>query len=100
MFDFEKELMDSVLEMDTELDTQAEDSVYESDIDFTDEMSIAEAAVDVEIAEACKKEACKKEACKKESCKKEACKKEACKKESDGVCEKCGKPIEQCECNN
>lgn len=84
MFDFERELMDSVLEMDTELDTHTEDSVYESDIDFTDEMSIAEAAVDVEIAEACKKEACKKE---------------ACKKKSDGVCEKCGKPIEQCECN-
>lgn len=79
MFDFERELMDSVLEMDTELDTHTEDSVYESDIDFTDEMSIAETAVDVEIAEACKKE--------------------ACKKESDGVCEKCGKPIEQCECN-
>lgn len=84
MFDFERELMDSVLEMDAELDTHTEDSVYESDIDFTDEMSIAEAAVDVEIAEACKKEACKKE---------------ACKKESDGVCKKCGKPIEQCECN-
>lgn len=84
MFDFERELIDSVLEMDTELDTYTEDSVYESDIDFTDEMSIAEAAVDVEIAEACKKEACKKE---------------ACKKESDGVCKKCGKPIEQCECN-
>lgn len=84
MFDFERELMDSVLEMDTELDTHTEDSVYESDIDFTDEMSIAETAVDVEIAETCKKEACKKE---------------ACKKKSDGVCEKCGKPIEQCECN-
>ena len=86
MFDFERELMDSVLEMDTELDTHTEDSVYESDIDFTDEMSIAEAAVDVEIAEACKKEACKKEGCGNG-------------KGSKGkICEKCGKPVEQCEC--
>lgn len=48
--------------------------VEENLIDVDDEMSIIEAAVDIEIAE-------------------------ACKKEGRGVCEKCGKPAKECTCS-
>ena len=53
-----------------------EDGVEESVIDYEDEMSILEAMADIEINE---------KACKSESKK--------------GVCEKCGKPLEKCECS-
>ena len=53
-----------------------EDEVEESVVDYEDEMSILEAMADIEINE---------KACKSESKK--------------GVCEKCGKPLEKCECS-
>lgn len=82
MYNFEEDLFNSILGLD---ESSVEDQVA---LDPDDEFAMVEAALDIEIAEACKKEACKKESCKKE----------ACKKEGKGVCEKCGKPIEQCEC--
>ena len=71
---FELELESMLLENEVENTTEIEDI----EIDPFDEMSIIEAMVDMEIAEACKKEACKKEG---------------------KVCEKCGKPVEKCECD-
>lgn len=53
-----------------------EDEVEEFVVDYEDEMSILEAIADIEINE---------KACKSESKK--------------GVCEKCGKPLEKCECS-
>lgn len=84
MFDYENDILESAL--DDILGLDSFDESEEVVIDPEDEMSIIEAAADMEIDEACKKEACKKEACKKESTK-------------GKVCEKCGKPIEQCECS-
>ena len=92
MFEYEEMFLEAE---DSLLDDEGV-SVEESYIDPEDEMSIVEAMLDIEIAEACKKEACKKEACKKEACKKEGCGKGS----TSEVCEKCGKPIEQCECGN
>lgn len=89
MFEYENDILESVL--DDILGLDSFDESGEVVIDPEDEMSIIEAAVDMEIDEACKKEACKKEACKKEACKKESTK--------GKVCEKCGKPIEQCDCS-
>lgn len=82
MFEYEE----MFLEAEDSLFDSEEVSTEESYIDPEDEMSIIEAMVDMEIAEACKKEACKKEGCGKG------------KGSKDGVCEKCGKPVEQCEC--
>lgn len=66
---FDEELMESVLmSLDDDLDDD------ESVIDPMDEMSLLEAEIDLEIAE-------------------------ACKKEGKGVCEKCGKPLSKCECS-
>lgn len=78
---------DMFLEEDATLENETVDESY---IDPSDEMSILEAMADIEIEE----KAC---AAKKEACKKEACKKEGtnCK---NGVCEKCGKPKNECTC--
>ena len=82
MYDFD----DMLLEAESSLFDTDDSYVDESYIDPEDEMSIYEAMVDMEIAEACKKEACKKEGCGNG-------------KGSKGkICEKCGKPVEQCEC--
>ena len=82
MYDFD----DMLLETESSLLDDDGSYVDESYIDPEDEMSIYEAMVDMEIAEACKKEACKKEGCDKG-------------KGSKGkICEKCGKPVEKCEC--
>lgn len=76
MFDYETDILESMLD-----DFLVDDMYVEEEtaIDPEDEMSIIEAAVDMEIAEACKKE--------------------SCKKEGKGVCEKCGKPLGKCECS-
>lgn len=73
MYNFEEDLFNSILGLD---ESAMED---ETALDPEDEFAMVEAALDIEIAEACKKE--------------------ACKKEGKGVCEKCGKPIEKCECS-
>lgn len=73
MYNFEEDLFNSILGLD---ESSVEDQVA---LDPDDEFAMVEAALDIEIAEACKKE--------------------ACKKEGKGVCEKCGKPIEKCECS-
>lgn len=75
MFEYEE----MFLEAEDSLFDSEEVSTEESYIDSEDEMSIIEAIVDMEIAEACKKEGCGKGS-------------------KDGVCEKCGKPVKQCEC--
>ena len=67
MFEFD-DLTDSVL---AEFDNSY---VNESVIDPSDPISVLEAELDLEIAE-------------------------ACKKEGKGVCEKCGKPLSKCECS-
>ena len=68
---------DMLLESEVEdIVDDEEDGVEESVIDYEDEMSILEAMADIEINE---------KACKSESKK--------------GVCEKCGKPLEKCECS-
>ena len=77
MFEYEE----MFLEAEDSLFDSEEVSTEESYIDPEDEMSIIEAMVDMEIAEACKKEGCGKG-----------------KGSKDGVCEKCGKPVKQCEC--
>ena len=56
MFNFEQEIMESILLGDME----NQNSISESNIDFTDEMSIIEVAVDAEIAEACNRESAKR----------------------------------------
>lgn len=67
MFEFD-DLTESVL---AEFDASY---VNESIIDPSDPISVLEAELDLEIAE-------------------------ACKKEGRGICEKCGKPLSRCECN-
>lgn len=68
---------DMLLESEAEdIIDDEEDGVEESVIDYEDEMSILEAMADIEINE---------KACKSESKKR--------------VCEKCGKPLEKCECS-
>ena len=68
MYNFEEDLFNSILGLD--------ESAMENEtaLDPDDEFAMVEAALDIEIAE-------------------------ACKKEGKGVCEKCGKPIEKCECS-
>lgn len=73
MFNFEQEIMESILLGDME----NQNSISESNIDFTDEMSIIEVAVDAEIAEACNRESAKR----------------------GKICEKCGKSMSKCECS-
>lgn len=68
MYNFEEDLFNSILGLD---ESAMEDQTA---LDPDDEFAMVEAALDIEIAE-------------------------ACKKEGKGVCEKCGKPIEQCECS-
>lgn len=74
MYGHENEILESVLDDILGLDSYEEGTV----IDPEDEMSIIEAAADIDIEEACKKEATKGKG---------------------KVCEKCGKPVEKCECS-
>ena len=74
MYGYENEILEGVLDDILGLDSYEEGTASDPE----DEMSIIEAAADMEIEEACKKEAAKGKG---------------------KVCEKCGKPVEKCECS-